>query len=177
MVLTYTLSDGNATDTGTITLNVVDTIDLGETVEDTPETLADLKAAAATALGVEASTIEIALADSPDTNLTGNYTPEANFNGTVNFVVKQSGQANLPATLTVTPDNDVAGGAVTISGTPFEANELTAVTSAITDVDGIENATFTYQWKADGDGYRRRDSSTFTLKKRKSVSHQRCSFI
>ena len=162
VVLTYTLSDGNATDTGTITLNVVDTIDLGETVEDTPETLADLKAAAATALGVEASTIEIALADSPDTNLTGNYTPEANFNGTVNFVVKQSGQANLPATLTVTPDNDVAGGAVTISGTPFEANELTAVTSAITDVDGIENATFTYQWKADGTDIEGATSSTFT---------------
>ena len=162
VVLTYTLSDGNATDTGTITLNVVDTIDLGETVEDTPETLADLKAAAATALGVEASTIEIALADSPDTNLTGNYTPEANFNGTVNFVVKQSGQANLPATLTVTPDNDVAGGAVTISGTPFEANELTAVTSSITDVDGIENATFTYQWKADGTDIEGATSSTFT---------------
>ena len=162
VVLTYTLSDGNATDTGTITINVVDTIDLGETVEDTPETLADLKAAAAAALGVQASNIDIALADSPDTNLTSDYTPEADFNGTVNFVIKQSGQADLPATLTVTADNDVVTGAVTITGTPFEANELTAVTSAIADIDGIENATFSYQWKADGTDIEGATSSTFT---------------
>lgn len=162
VVLTYTLSDGFAIDTGTLTISVVDTIALGAIDEDGIGTLANLKAAAASELGIEASSIELALASAPDTILTEDYSPAANFNGTVDFVVKRAGEDDLPASLTVTAANDPATGTVSISGVAFESNTLTADTTGISDVDGISNATFSYQWKADGVEIDGATSATFT---------------
>ena len=42
--------------------------------------------------------------------------------------------------------NAPAGGAPTIAGTAQVGETLTASTSGITDADGLDNATFTYQW-------------------------------
>ena len=53
----------------------------------------------------------------------------------VEVAVPESETANSPAT-----------GAPTITGTPQVDQTLTASTSGIADPDGIENATFTYQW-------------------------------
>ena len=44
--------------------------------------------------------------------------------------------------------NDPVGGNVTISGTATEDQTLTAVTSGLSDEDGL--GSFSYQWKADG---------------------------
>ena len=161
VVLTYTLSDGTDTDTGTLTLNVVDAIPLGDVDEDGTETLADMKAAAATALGVDASTIELALAASPDTILDANYSPTADFNGTVSFVIKRTGEDDLPAILTVNAVNDDPAGSVTIDGTAAEDSVLTANTSALTDADDL--GTFSYQWKAGDVAIDGATGSTLTL--------------
>ena len=48
--------------------------------------------------------------------------------------------------------NTAAAGAPTITGTPQVGAELTASASGISDVDGLANADFAYQWiRADGD--------------------------
>ena len=49
-----------------------------------------------------------------------------------------------------TPPNTPATGAPTITGTVQVGETLTADTSAIADADGMENASFTYQWVAGG---------------------------
>lgn len=55
--------------------------------------------------------------------------------------------AACPSTGTITgPDNNPAGGAPTISGTVQEGNNLTAATTGITDADGLNNVSYTYQW-------------------------------
>ena len=62
-----------------------------------------------------------------------------------------------------------ATGAPTISGTPLVGQTLTAATSTIMDVDGLDNAEYTYQWiRVDSDGSSNptnagMDSSTYTL--------------
>jgi uncharacterized protein YjbI with pentapeptide repeats len=52
-------------------------------------------------------------------------------------------------------------GSVTISGTPTQGETLTAVTSTITDVDGLGD--FSYQWKRGEDVISGATSSTYTL--------------
>ena len=47
------------------------------------------------------------------------------------------------------PENSAATGAPTISGTAQAGETLTALTSGISDADGLVNASFTYQWLAD----------------------------
>uniref|UniRef100_UPI003B01CC86 putative Ig domain-containing protein n=1 Tax=Kiloniella sp. TaxID=1938587 RepID=UPI003B01CC86 len=57
----------------------------------------------------------------------------------------------LPAfDIAVTNTNDAPVGLPTISGVPRVGEILTAETGAIADADGLTNATFTYQWLADG---------------------------
>ena len=51
----------------------------------------------------------------------------------------------------------------TISGTAQVGETLTASTSGIADADGLTNATFSYQWLADGAVIAGANSSTFTL--------------
>ncbi len=48
------------------------------------------------------------------------------------------------------PENTPAQGTPTLAGTPRVGETLTVSTSGITDADGLENATFAYQWLRDG---------------------------
>ena len=71
-------------------------------------------------------------------------------------------------TIDVTPVNDAATGAPTISGTAYVGETLTASAAGITDVDGVPNS-FTYQWKryaANGTTFEANigaDARTYTL--------------
>ena len=62
-----------------------------------------------------------------------------------------------------TPDNSPATGAPTISGTAQVGETLAADTSGIADEDGLENATFGYQWLADDAEIAGATGSTYTL--------------
>ena len=59
--------------------------------------------------------------------------------------------------------NTPATGAPTISGTAQVEETLTADTSGISDVDGLDNATFTYQWLADDSDISGATNSTYAL--------------
>ncbi len=67
------------------------------------------------------------------------------------------------ATANVANLNDPPTGAVTISGTVTQGQELTAVTSTIVDPDGPSSLTFTYQWKRDGTAISSATSRTYVL--------------
>ena len=66
-----------------------------------------------------------------ETTLTSEATDE------VDFAVQQQGASNTPAT-----------GLPTISGTAQVGEMLTADTTGIADADGLDNATYSYQWVA-----------------------------
>ena len=70
----------------------------------------------------------------------------------VGFAVQQRGASNTPAT-----------GQPTISGTAQVGEMLTADTSGIADVDGLVNATYSYQWLGDDTDIAGARSSTYTL--------------
>ena len=61
------------------------------------------------------------------------------------------------------PTNRSAAGAPTISGTPQVDQTLTADTSAITDEDGLENVSYSYQWLAGGSDISGATRSSYTL--------------
>ena len=61
------------------------------------------------------------------------------------------------------PTNRSAAGAPTISGTPQVEQTLTADTSAITDEDGLENVSYSYQWLAGGSDISGATRSSYTL--------------
>ena len=66
--------------------------------------------------------------------------------------------------LTVTVQNSPATGAPTISGTAQVGETLTADTSRIADEDGLDNATFSYQWLSNRDtAISGATGSTYTL--------------
>ena len=69
-------------------------------------------------------------------------------------------QTTLPG-----PDdpNSPATGAPTISGTPQVEQTLTANTSAIQDADGLQNASYQYQWLAAGTAISGATGSSYTL--------------
>ena len=72
------------------------------------------------------------------------------------------------ATSVVEPPNSSPTGALTIIGTRSVGETLTADTSGIADANGLDNATFSYQWIArDGDGDSNIEGatgSTYTLR-------------
>ena len=59
--------------------------------------------------------------------------------------------------------NAPAEGQPTISGTPQVGETLTAETGAIEDDDGLDNATYSYQWLADDANIPDATGSTYTL--------------
>ena len=60
-------------------------------------------------------------------------------------------------------ENSPAAGRPAITGQARVGETLTADTSGITDADGLDNATFAYQWSANGLGIHGADGSTYTL--------------
>ena len=88
-------------------------------------------------------------------------------NGTVTVTVKSGTGYNVGSTssagVTVNDndDNNAPTGSVTISGTATQRQRLTAVTSAVADIDGL--GTFSYQWKRGGTAITGGTSSTYTL--------------
>ena len=58
--------------------------------------------------------------------------------------------SNSPSATVAGPPNTAAAGAPTISGTPQVGEELTASTSGISDADGLDDASFAYQWMRAG---------------------------
>ena len=62
-----------------------------------------------------------------------------------------------------TPANTPATGAPAISGTTQVGEKLTASTSGIADLDGLENVTYRYQWIAGGSNIDGATGSTYTL--------------
>ena len=59
--------------------------------------------------------------------------------------------------------NRTATGLPTIGGTAQVGETLTASTSGIADEDGLDNATFSYQWLADDSAITDATGSTYTL--------------
>ena len=75
-----------------------------------------------------------------------------------------SGASNFDrATPASPPEHIVATGAPTITGTARVGETLTAGTSDIFDDNGLNNATFSYQWLADDADISGATSSTYTL--------------
>ena len=66
-------------------------------------------------------------------------------------------------TATVTASNTPATGEPTITGTAQVGETLTANTTGIADSDGLNNATFIYQWLADDTDITDATGSTYTL--------------
>ncbi len=67
------------------------------------------------------------------------------------------------ATANVANTNDSPTGAVTITGTVTQGETLTADTSTISDPDGPDSLTFTYQWTRDGSAISSATQATYTL--------------
>ena len=61
------------------------------------------------------------------------------------------------------PPNTPATGAPTITGAAQVGETLTADTTGISDDDGLDNATFAYQWLADDAEINGATASTYTL--------------
>ena len=59
--------------------------------------------------------------------------------------------------------NSPATGSPSISGTPQVRETLTASTAGISDPDGMDSASFTYQWLADGSSIEGATGSSYTL--------------
>ncbi len=84
----------------------------------------------------------------------------------VSFTDDAGNQETLPseATATVGPDPySEATGAPAIIGTVRVGETLEADTSGIVDADGLDKATFTYQWSADDADIQDATNSTYTL--------------
>ena len=71
--------------------------------------------------------------------------------------------AATDAVAAATQPNNPATGAPTIRGTAQVGETLTADTSGIADEDGLDDASFTYQWLADGIEISAATGSTYTL--------------
>ncbi len=153
-VVTYTVSDGDALVSGTLTVTVTSVNDTPTAVADTATVIED---AALTAINVLANDIDI---DTDELELTAvatagsgtvvvnsdgvsvNYTPAVNFNGTevVTYTVSD-GVASSTGTLTitVTPVND-APITVADTATVVEDTSLTTINVLVNDTDADNDA-------------------------------------
>ncbi len=100
-------------------------------------------AAAADIAGATASSYTLADADAGQT-----ITVRVSFTDRDGYAESLSGAAT-EAVLSSTP-NTAASGAPVISGAARVGEALTADSSGVADADGLDNATFSYQWLADG---------------------------
>ena len=89
---------------------------------------------------------------------------------TITVTVSFTDAEGNPETLTSDPTGEVAAkpniqatGVPTISGTIQVGETLTADTSGIVDADGLDTATFSYQWLADDMAIAGASSSSYTL--------------
>ena len=79
-------------------------------------------------------------------------------------VTAEDGETTETYTVTVTrADNTPATGAPTISGTAQVGQILTADASGISDDDGLDNVTYSYQWLADDTEIEGATGSAYTL--------------
>ena len=84
----------------------------------------------------------------------------------VSFTDDEGNEETLTSTATDAVDarpNSPATGAPTIAGTAQVGQTLTADKSGIADADGLTNASFTYQWLADGADISGDTGSTYTV--------------
>ena len=84
----------------------------------------------------------------------------------VSFTDNADNEETLTSAATATvaaAANNPATGAPTISGTAQVGETLTASTSGIADEDGLDNASFSYQWQADDSAITDATGSTYTL--------------
>lgn len=81
---------------------------------------------------------------------------------TIGGVEADGDSAEGSATTNAPPANAPASGAPTISGTAQVGETLTADTSGISDADGLDNASFSYQWLADGSDISGATGSSYT---------------
>ena len=77
--------------------------------------------------------------------------------GRLELTVSGPGEAQEP------PPNSQATGKPEITGTAREGETLTASRTGISDVDGLDNVAFSYQWVADGSDIPGATGSTYTL--------------
>ena len=85
---------------------------------------------------------------------------------TVSFTDDAENSETLTSVATAavqTVTNNPATGQPSITGTAQVGETLTAVTSGISDPDGLQNATFTYQWLADDVAIQGATGSSYTL--------------
>ena len=99
--------------------------------------------------------ITVTPASDADVTLTLNATTDCSAEGAICNAdgVKLSGGLELvvPGALNyqAPPENSAATGAPTINGRARVGETLTAITTGISDADGVANASYTYQWLAD----------------------------
>ena len=122
--------------------NVVNGYIVGANVNliDADLTGADLTDAVLT--GADLSGADLSNANLTGADLTGADLTGTNVNGATGLEVLSQEQ------LDVTIVNNLPSGAVTIDGTASQGNDLTAVTTALADEDGL--GTLSYQWTANG---------------------------
>ena len=159
-VATTEVTNVNDLPTGSVTIS--GTASTGQTLTASSNTLADLdgitppityqwKANGTVISGATGSTYLLTLAEANKTiTATASYTDGY---GAVESVTS----AATAAVFT----NTAPTGAVTIGGTVTQNQQLTAVTSALVDVDGL--GSFSYQWKANGVAIAGATASTLTL--------------
>ena len=101
----------------------------------------------------------------------GTYTPAEADEGTVISVAvsftddagNEEESTSAATDAVAAKPNSPATGAPAISGTAQVGETLTADTSGIADEDGLTNASFAYQWQADGVAIQDATDSTYTL--------------
>ena len=92
-------------------------------------------------------------------SLNGGAIRDVNYNQDADITHEGAGAIFIRQVVANTP----ATGAPTISGTAQVGETLTASTTGIVDIDGLTNATYTYQWLADDAAISGAASSTYTL--------------
>ncbi len=178
LTATATDGDGNVSDAATASL----TLDLNNapTITTTTSLSTDedtaIAAIAFSGTDVDDDSLTFSFTDPAKGTVTNNddgtfsYTPNANANGTDSFTITvNDGTVDVTETVNVAiaAVNDLPNGAVTISGTATEDEILTAVTSTISDADGIGNVGFDYQWFANDEALV--NSSPVELYQRKNI--------